>query len=187
MVGLIKLLALVVTPVPESEVQVFLNRWHPQTIINNRLLVDNHKSGTRDYDPNPWYEPNGLVCVSEGSADSWRGHLQRMLMPAAYAAWQEEMTWRYECWNTLDDYVNYKRYGYTNAKKLQSLSKLKSLLSEDAWACGWMPQPIPTYTPEVIGWLQDLWTDRTGFQGRKNNRDGINPLRVDVPIRRYGD
>lgn len=159
----------------ESEGEVFLNRYHPQIILNNHLLSCNHLHGTRDYDLAPWDKPQQYVPVIEGSADSWMAYLKRILPPDDFDDWQADMTWRTECWSLLDDFVNPHRYGWKNPQRMRSLTKLKKLLGPKRFAAGWMPQPIPDYT-DRIKWLQDLWTERTGFQGHKNALAGVSPL-----------
>jgi hypothetical protein len=191
MFGFLKLAAVVAAPTAcEAEAEVFLNRYTPQDIITNKFVSNNHRYGTRDYDAAPWFRQQDYHSVPEGTQDSWMAHLKRTLPPGMFDTWMLDMEWRHDCWDMLDNYVNYWRYGgsfNTNRSRIVSLTRLKKLLGPDAWAYGQMPPPIPTYTPEMIGWLQDLWTERTGFQGRKNTRDGINPLRVDVPIKGYAD
>ena len=177
MFGFLRLAALVAGPMPnDSDIEYF--HYHPQVIILNRILAQNHKNGTRDFDPAPWTERAQYVGRIEGSALSWRAHLQRTLPSELYDRWDKEMDWRYECWNYLDDVVNGHRYGWTTEKKRYSLARLRDLLGDERFYSGWMPPPVPSYTPETIQWLQDLWSERTGFQGKKNVRENVNPIQV---------
>lgn len=172
----LKLFVVVTAPASDEEAGVFLDHYHPQTILTNRLMANNHKQGTRDYDEHTWDQEAKYVSVIEGSADSWMGHLKKVLTPNEFMVWDDDMLFRYECWNYLDDYVNSERYGFTANKRRDSLNKLKSLLTPEAWASGWMPPPIPSYDPKLIAWLQDLWSSKTDFQGPKNVKAKISPL-----------
>lgn len=179
MFGWIKIMPVVVTPVApvdEAEAQVFLDHYHPQVVLVNRFMANNHKHGTRDYDAAPWNEKAKYRSVAEGSADSWAAHMRRTLPKAMRDAWEADLDYRYNAWNYLDDYVNGWRHGFAHSKKMESLGKLKALLTREDWENGWMPSPIPTYPEHQIRWLQDLWSERTNFQGRKNQAEGNNPL-----------
>lgn len=141
-------------------------------------MSNNHLYGTRDYDKAPATSRQIYCSVAEGSADSWMAHLKRTMSDVEFSAWFNDMQWRHECWDALDDYVNGWRYpnGLTGDRPLKGLEKLKRLLGPERWASGWMPEPIPDYQNWRIAWLQDLWTNKTNFQGKKNNLAGVSPL-----------
>lgn len=162
------------SPATEDDGKIFKEKYHPQIVLMNRRMAMNLKNGCANYDTTPWNKKADVVEVK--LEDSFQKYLQRTLKPQDYDAWYKDIDWRYDCWNDLDDYINGKRYNFGKDVRLCGLTKLKKHLGEANYRAGWMPAPIPDMTEKII-WLQDLWTDKTDFQGRKNQLSGANPLK----------
>jgi hypothetical protein len=59
--------------------------------------------------------------------------------------------WRARCWYLLDDVLYCDNL--TPRQKLRSLSELRDLIGDAAYAAGRMPSPIPEYK------VTDLWRE----------------------------
>jgi hypothetical protein len=146
----------------DDELIVFKAKYPPQTVSLNRLAALNHKSGTNWFDKNPVELPSSIECVQENPRTSWRAHLERTLTPEQYEDWQADMQWRFACWDVLDSLINANRYNVqTTYWHNYYLRRLRSLLSDEAFAVSWMPPPIPNYG-DRIKWLQAAWEANKG-------------------------
>jgi hypothetical protein len=170
----ILILAMTPVTVTEEDYQIFVIRYDPQLVLINRLTASNHVWGDKDWDPSPADKSPALNLDRTTRGKSFAAYMGKQPYHV-YKAWLDDATWRYDCWNMLENVVNHKRYGMVDEYRLKSLDSLYKLLGPERFRAGWMPAPIPDNGPR-INWLHDLWTERTGFQGRLNNLRGVTPL-----------